>query len=118
MAVAAPPPRAPVARKPRRSYDEFDQRTYDDDVPVIHLPSPERALSPPLVAMERVQAGYPDRTVLTGLNLTLAPDDRVALLGANGNGKSTLMKSIMGIVRPSAGKITAMYGYVVPVAAK
>ena len=36
MAVAAPPPRAPVARKPRRSYDEFDQRTYDDDVPVIH----------------------------------------------------------------------------------
>ncbi len=77
----------------------------EDDVPVIHLPSPERALSPPLVAMERVQAGYPDRTVLTGLNLTLAPDDRVALLGANGNGKSTFCKLIGGRLDPLSGEV-------------
>jgi ATP-binding cassette subfamily F protein 3 len=77
----------------------------EDDVPVIHLPSPERALSPPLVAMERVQAGYPDRTVLSGLNLTLAPDDRVALLGANGNGKSTFCKLIGGRLDPLSGEV-------------
>ncbi len=38
----------------------------EDDVPVIHLPSPEKPLSPPIVAMDRVKAGYGERVVLTG----------------------------------------------------
>ncbi|GAB6845366.1 ATP-binding cassette subfamily F protein 3 [Methylorubrum rhodinum] len=77
----------------------------EDDVPVIHLPSPDKPLSPPIVAMERVQAGYGERIVLTGLNLSLAPDDRVALLGANGNGKSTFCKLIGGRLPPLAGEM-------------
>ncbi|GLS60641.1 ABC-F family ATP-binding cassette domain-containing protein [Methylobacterium haplocladii] len=77
----------------------------EDDVPVIHLPSPERPLSPPIVAMERVQAGYGERVVLSGLNLSLAPDDRVALLGANGNGKSTFCKLIGGRMPPLSGEM-------------
>jgi ATP-binding cassette subfamily F protein 3 len=77
----------------------------EDDVPVIHLPSPEKPLSPPIVAMERVKAGYGDRIVLTGLDLSLAPDDRVALLGANGNGKSTFCKLIGGRLGPLAGEV-------------
>ena len=77
----------------------------EDDMPVIHLPSPERPLSPPIVAMERAQAGYPDRIVLSGLNLSLAPDDRVALLGANGNGKSTFCKLVGGRLPPLGGEV-------------
>jgi len=77
----------------------------EDDVPVIHLPSPEKPLSPPIVAMDRVKAGYGERVVLTGLNLSLAPDDRVALLGANGNGKSTFCKLIGGRLPPLAGEM-------------
>ena len=77
----------------------------EDDVPVIHLPSPDKPLSPPIVAMERVQAGYGERIVLSGLNLSLAPDDRVALLGANGNGKSTFCKLIGGRLPPLAGEM-------------
>ncbi len=77
----------------------------EDDVPVIHLPSPEKPLSPPIVAMERVQAGYGERIVLSGLNLSLAPDDRVALLGANGNGKSTFCKLIGGRLPPLSGEM-------------
>ncbi|TXN21205.1 MULTISPECIES: ABC-F family ATP-binding cassette domain-containing protein [Methylobacterium] len=77
----------------------------EDDVPVIHLPSPERPLSPPIIAMERVQAGYGERVVLSGLNLSLAPDDRVALLGANGNGKSTFCKLIGGRMPPLSGEM-------------
>ena len=77
----------------------------EDDVPVIYLPSPERPLSPPIVAMERVSAGYGERIVLKNLNLTLAPDDRVALLGANGNGKSTFCKLIGGRLPPLAGEL-------------
>ena len=77
----------------------------EDDVPVIHLPSPDKPLSPPIVAMERVAAGYPDRIVLSGLNLSLAPDDRVALLGANGNGKSTFCKLIGGRLDALSGEL-------------
>src|SRR4051812_38264475 len=77
----------------------------EDDVPVIHLPSPEKPFLPPIVAMERVKAGYGDRIVLTGLDLSLAPDDRVALLGANGNGKSTFCKLIGGRLGPLAGEV-------------
>ncbi|GEP07473.1 ABC-F family ATP-binding cassette domain-containing protein [Methylobacterium oxalidis] len=77
----------------------------EDEMPVIHLPSPERPLSPPIVAMERAQAGYPDRIVLSGLNLSLAPDDRVVLLGANGNGKSTFCKLVGGRLPPLGGEV-------------
>ncbi len=77
----------------------------EDDVPVIHLPSPEKPLSPPIVAMDRVKAGYGERIVLSGLNLSLAPDDRVALLGANGNGKSTFCKLIGGRLPPLSGEL-------------
>ena len=77
----------------------------EDDVPVIHLPSPEKPLSPPIVAMERVKAGYGERIVLSGLNLSLAPDDRVALLGSNGNGKSTFCKLIGGRLPPLEGEL-------------
>ncbi len=45
--------------------------------------------------------------VLDGVSLSVNDGETVALLGANGNGKSTLMKCIMGLVRPSAGQITA-----------
>src|ERR687897_1326358 len=71
----------------------------------FHLPGPERPLSPPLVAMEKVSAGYGERTVLDRLNLTLLPDDRIALLGANGNGKSTFCKLLGGRLPPLTGDV-------------
>ena len=50
-------------------------------------------MSPPIIALEGVSVGYePDRPVLRRLNLRIDPDDRIALVGANGNGKSTLVK--------------------------
>jgi branched-chain amino acid transport system ATP-binding protein len=45
--------------------------------------------------------------ILHGVSLSVAADETVALLGTNGNGKSTLMKCIMGMVRPTAGSIVA-----------
>ncbi|TDR94008.1 ABC-F family ATP-binding cassette domain-containing protein [Enterovirga rhinocerotis] len=67
------------------------------------LPSPERALSPPLIALEGVAAGYGERTILKRLDLTILPDDRIALLGQNGRGKSTFCKLIGGRLEPQAG---------------
>ncbi|MFC0283224.1 ABC-F family ATP-binding cassette domain-containing protein [Camelimonas abortus] len=70
------------------------------------LPGPERPLSPPVIAMEGVSAGYGDRVVLKNLNLSLAPDDRIGLLGQNGNGKSTFAKLLAGALEPLAGTLT------------
>jgi branched-chain amino acid transport system ATP-binding protein len=54
-----------------------------------------------------VYAGYGAIRVLEDVSVTVGGGETVVLLGTNGNGKSTLMKSIMGIVRPSAGTIIA-----------
>jgi len=72
----------------------------------LALPEP-RVLAPPLVIFDRVAVGYePGRTVLRDLNLRLDPDDRIALLGTNGNGKSTFARLLAGKLAPSAGEIT------------
>ena len=59
------------------------------------------------LAISGLDAGYGAVRVLHDVSLTVAAGETVALLGTNGNGKSTLLKSVMGIVRPSAGSIVA-----------
>ncbi len=76
----------------------------EQQVTPFHFPSPERPLGNPLIRIENASAGYdPDRPVLQNLNLRLDVDDRIALLGANGNGKSTLAKLLAGRLEPGAG---------------
>ncbi|HEY0441266.1 MAG TPA: ABC-F family ATP-binding cassette domain-containing protein [Xanthobacteraceae bacterium] len=78
-----------------------------NEVRPIVIPDPARPLSPPIIAMEGVELGYtPDKPVLRRLNLRIDDDDRIALLGANGNGKSTLAKLLAGRLAPLAGRIT------------
>jgi ATP-binding cassette subfamily F protein 3 len=67
------------------------------------FPEPAR-LAPPLLTLEGVVAGYDDKPVLNNLDLRLDDDDRIALLGANGNGKSTLIKLLAGRLNPLAGR--------------
>src|SRR5690242_12246251 len=79
----------------------------DGEVREIVIPPPIKLLSPPIVAFDEVAAGYvPERPVLRRLTLRIDTDDRIALLGANGNGKSTLMKLIAGRLAPTGGRIT------------
>lgn len=59
------------------------------------------------IRIEGVHAAYSAVRVLEDVSMTVNPGETVALLGTNGNGKSTLMKCIMGIVRPTAGRIAA-----------
>jgi branched-chain amino acid transport system ATP-binding protein len=58
------------------------------------------------ITVEGIDAAYGAVRVLEDVSLTVNNGETVVLLGTNGNGKSTLMKSIMGIVTPRAGKIT------------
>jgi len=74
--------------------------------PRIRFPDPPQ-LRPPLIALDRVSTGYvPGKPVLSKLDLRLDPDDRVALIGANGNGKTTLARLLAGRLGPFGGEIT------------
>ena len=74
-----------------------------EDAPTrFSFPEPAR-LAPPILALERVAIGYDGRPVLRNLSLTIGMDDRIALLGSNGNGKSTFAKLIAGRLEPMEG---------------
>jgi ATP-binding cassette subfamily F protein 3 len=73
----------------------------------INIPAPEKLLSPPIVALDDASVGYvPGKPVLRNLTLRIDNDDRIALLGSNGNGKSTLVKLIASRLEPFQGKVT------------
>jgi ATP-binding cassette, subfamily F, member 3 len=79
----------------------------EDEVRPIVIPAPAKPLSPPIIALDRVSVGYePGRPVLRRLTLRIDTDDRIALLGPNGNGKSTLAKLLAGRLAPFDGMIT------------
>jgi ATP-binding cassette, subfamily F, member 3 len=78
----------------------------DENVLPFRWPALHKPLSPPIIAMERVSVGYGERAVLSRLDLTLSNDDRIGLLGANGNGKSTFAKLLGGRLQPMSGAIT------------
>ena len=76
------------------------------DVREISFPVPEKLLSPPIIAVDDATVGYdPASPVLRRVTLRIDEDDRIALLGANGNGKSTLVKLLAGKLQPFAGKV-------------
>ncbi len=76
----------------------------------IHLRDPEKPLQPPIISMEGASVGYGERTVLSGLTLRIADDDRIGLLGQNGNGKSTLVKLIAGRLDAKSGEVIRARG--------
>src|SRR5689334_2145046 len=77
------------------------------DVREIVFPPPEKMLSPPIIAVDNVSIGYnPKSPVLNRVTLRIDNDDRIALLGANGNGKSTLVKLLANRLPPFSGAIT------------
>ena len=77
------------------------------DVREITFPPPEKMLSPPIIALDNVSVGYdPKSPVLNRVTLRIDNDDRIALLGANGNGKSTLVKLLANRLPPFSGAIT------------
>src|SRR5437868_14263192 len=76
------------------------------DVREISFPAPEKMLSPPIIALDNVSVGYdPQKPVLNRVTLRIDNDDRIALLGANGNGKSTLVKLLANRLQPFAGAV-------------
>lgn len=73
---------------------------------IFTFPSPEE-LQPPIIATEGVSVGYDDHIVLSHLDLRIDQDDRIALLGRNGEGKSTLSKLLSGRLEKRGGSFAA-----------
>lgn len=70
----------------------------------FRFPAPEKPLASPIIRLEHASVGYePDKPVLTNLDLRIDQDDRIALLGANGNGKSTFAKLLCERLQVTAG---------------
>lgn len=71
----------------------------------FRLPQPEE-LPPPILTLEGASAGYdPAAPILNRLSLRIDMDDRIALLGANGNGKTTLLRLLSGRLQPLDGRM-------------
>lgn len=78
----------------------------EDHVQPITFPEPEKLPASPIIAVQGGAVGYtPGKPILKGLNLRIDNDDRIALLGSNGNGKSTFAKFISGRLDAQAGDI-------------
>jgi ATP-binding cassette subfamily F protein 3 len=100
------------ATKARQAQSRMKALAKMDEIPPVigervvkfDFPTPME-LAPPLVTLEGVDVGYDGKPVLRGLNLRIDGDDRIALLGANGNGKSTLVKLLAGRLEPMAGRL-------------
>lgn len=98
--------KARQAQSRLKALSKLDPVALIQDEPSIRLAFPETNVPPPpLLTFDRVQAGYGDKVVLDRLDLRIDPDDRIALLGANGNGKSTFAKMIAGKLASMAGEI-------------
>ena len=76
-----------------------------EDAPTrFDFPEPAR-IAPPILTLDRVDIGYGTTTVLRNISLAVDMDDRIALLGANGNGKSTLAKLLAGRLAALSGEV-------------
>jgi ATP-binding cassette, subfamily F, member 3 len=74
----------------------------------FRFPNPVKELAPPLLALDKVAVGYvPGKAILKNLTLRIDPDDRIALLGSNGNGKSTFAKLLNGKLKAQTGSLVS-----------
>jgi ATP-binding cassette subfamily F protein 3 len=77
----------------------------DESALPLSFPQPVTKLAPPIVALDDVSIGYePGKAILRKITLRIDPEDRIALLGSNGNGKSTFAKLLAGKLEPQGGR--------------
>src|SRR3546814_1299473 len=79
---------------------------FEDPSLSVAFPDPPE-LRPPLITLDMAAVGYDERAILQRLNLRIDPDDRIALLGKNGNGKTTLARLLAAQLPPMDGTMNA-----------
>jgi ATP-binding cassette subfamily F protein 3 len=91
----------------------------DDTVRPFSFPEPVKTVASPIIALDHLSVGYqPGAPILKKMTLRIDADDRIALLGANGNGKSTFAKLLSGRLKPETGTMTVAPGLKVAIFAQ
>ena len=91
----------------------------EDNVRPFSFPEPVKTVASPIVALDKVNVGYQaDKPILKKMTLRIDADDRIALLGANGNGKSTFAKLLAGRLQAETGSVTIAPGLKVAIFAQ
>ncbi|MGE0280257.1 MAG: ABC-F family ATP-binding cassette domain-containing protein [Rhizobiaceae bacterium] len=91
----------------------------DDTAAPFSFPEPVKTVASPIIALEKTSVGYaPGSPILKGLSLRIDADDRIALLGANGNGKSTFAKLLATRLKADTGTMTVAPGLKVSIFAQ
>ena len=91
----------------------------NDTVRPFNFPEPVKTVASPIIALDKVDVGYsPGAPILKKMTLRIDADDRIALLGANGNGKSTFAKLLAGRLKQETGTMTVAPGLKVAIFAQ
>ncbi len=92
------------ARLERFKRDELSERPIELDVVSLDLPKPPRA-GDVLVAGEHLSKAYDDSMLFEDFSVSIRPGDRIGIIGPNGTGKTTLIRTLLGDLPPDAGQI-------------
>jgi len=84
-------------RPPAAMFDEYSAP--------FTFQQPKAEAATPMLSLDGVSAGYGSRTILRNINMRIDPEDRIALIGVNGNGKSTFAKLLAGDIEPMSGTL-------------
>ncbi|WP_127145838.1 ABC-F family ATP-binding cassette domain-containing protein [Pelagibacterium montanilacus] len=84
-------------RPPEALFDEYSAP--------FTFPEPRKSPASPMLAFDDVSVGYDEKPILSRISNRIDPEDRIALIGVNGNGKSTFAKLIAGELRPMGGRM-------------
>jgi ATP-binding cassette subfamily F protein 3 len=76
---------------------------FDEHSAPFRFQQPKAEAPTPMITMDKVSAGYGDKTILRNITMRIDPDDRIALIGVNGNGKSTFAKLLAGDIEAQGG---------------
>jgi ATP-binding cassette subfamily F protein 3 len=83
---------------------------FDETSAPFHFPDPKKIPASPMITFDQVSAGYEDHVVLRHITNRIDPDDRIALIGVNGNGKSTFAKLLVGELKALSGEMRRSRG--------
>jgi ATP-binding cassette, subfamily F, member 3 len=83
---------------------------FDESSAPFTFPNPKKVPASPMMTFDQVAVGYGDKVVLRHITNRIDPDDRIALIGVNGNGKSTFAKLLAGDLKPMSGEMRKSKG--------
>ena len=78
---------------------------FDESSAPFNFPNPKKVPASPMMTFDQVAVGYGDKVILRHITNRIDPDDRIALIGVNGNGKSTFAKLLAGELKPMSGEM-------------